>query len=88
MDPRAPSLPPEFKNMEDILAGDIPIGSLINVCGVVKDQRLPRETGGVGALREYHGNLYKAYSLTCLQITSRRSRCLIFPLKMTCLDLN
>ncbi|KAK4142175.1 uncharacterized protein C8A04DRAFT_13480 [Dichotomopilus funicola] len=41
-----PPLPSGYKNIENILGGDVPIGSLINVCGVVKDQRLPRETGG------------------------------------------
>ncbi|KAK3299145.1 uncharacterized protein B0H64DRAFT_472321 [Chaetomium fimeti] len=42
--PPEPSLPPKFTNIRAILDEDVPVGSFVNVIGVVKDCRLPMPT--------------------------------------------
>ncbi|KAI0884253.1 uncharacterized protein GGS22DRAFT_194816 [Annulohypoxylon maeteangense] len=43
---KQPELPAGYVKIQDILDESIPVGRLINVIGLVKDRRSPRQTGG------------------------------------------
>jgi hypothetical protein len=62
-------LPKDFRPIRDIVAEDgkkVRVGSLINVCGIVKDFRVPIATRNTGML-----NLYEPSTTQCFRSPDR-----------------